>query len=291
MSSMPSDGPGVTGAPGPDSTAPQGHLPHGRSDGPGGRDPRCRGPKSAWERRRTKHGCAARPGEPGGVEPGGCKAAADEATLRIQCDPQHAAQGEVASRVEDLVSPEVAHRVRDQPPTVELHAAQDVRSVADHEVGTGIHDRPREGHHVAARLAEVALWPGHDARAVGALGTGVHRDDDDVGALGGVTDQCAGPRDVEEALRPRVGGEPQHGHANAVHAAHGDLAWAAGVADPSRAQGADRVGPACLAEVVGVVVGHAHDVEAGEGEVAGVVRRRSEGEAVRAPGAALRGAP
>ena len=63
--------------------------------------------------------------------------------------------------------------------------------MADHEVGAGVDDRVREADDVAAVLAEEELGAGADVLLVRALGAGVHRDDDEVGQLGGLRDERA----------------------------------------------------------------------------------------------------
>ena len=78
------------------------------------------------------------------------------------------------------VAGEVAEAVGDQPAAVPLEPAEDMRAVADDEVGAGVDDRVGERAQIAAVLAQVRLGAVRDVAAVVALGARMHRHDDDV---------------------------------------------------------------------------------------------------------------
>ena len=118
---------------------------------------------SAGRRRRSPAGvrsrisCAASPPRRGAaaasswtpsILPPRKRAAGVDLRGQQRADAAEARGGEV------LVAREVAERVGDQPPAVELEPAQDVRAAAQHEVRARVDRHPREVPRVAAELAE-----------------------------------------------------------------------------------------------------------------------------------------
>ncbi len=148
----------------------------------------------------------------------------------------------------------------------------------------------REAPQVAAVLAEEELGALRHVGLVAALGAAVEGHDDDLRLPRGLLDALPRRRDVEQGIGPVVGGEAQHGHALAAHLLHGHRPRSARVADADARQRRDGLALGRRAEVVGVVVGQVHHGEPGLLDVARVRGRGAEGEAVRAAGAALRGA-
>ena len=118
----------------------------------------------------------------------------------------------------------------------------------------------------------------------------VHGHDDDLGLARGVLDHLPGLRDVGERVGPLVGREAEDRDLLAADPLDRHRPRAAGVAHADPRQGRHRLALALRAEVVGVVVRQVHHREARLLEPARVRGRGAEGEAVRAPGAALRGA-
>ena len=116
---------------------------------------------------------------------------------------------------EVAVAGEVAERVGDQAAAVELDAAQDVRAGAEHEVGAGVDRGVGERPRVAAQLAEGLLVAVGRVRLAGALGAGVHEDDDDVGVARRRGHEGADRAQVADRRGPRVGREAEEGDARA----------------------------------------------------------------------------
>ena len=200
---------------------------------------------------------------------------------------QHRRLAGDARHVERAVAEEVAEAVGDHASAIPLDAAEDVRAVADDEVGAGTDDGTRERHDVAARLAEEPLGPGPHVLLVGALGSRVHRHDDDVRLPLGLLHEVDGVLDVEQALRPGIRREA---HERDLRPACRMTAISPGrpvKRSPHPLERGDRLRLARLPEVEGVVVGEVHDREARLLERGRVGRRRPEGEAVRASRAAL----
>ena len=112
-------------------------------------------------------------------------------SVRSQRHLEDPADRRLPGQREDAVAGEVPEAVRDQPLLVPLHAAQDMRAVADYEVGARVDDGVRERAEVAAILAQVVLRAGRHMLLIGALCTAVKRHDDEVGPFGGLADQLA----------------------------------------------------------------------------------------------------
>ena len=113
--------------------------------------------------------------------------------------------------------------------------------MADDEVGAGADDGVGEGDDVAARLAEERLGPGPDVLLVGALGSGVHRHDDDVRLPVGLLHEVDGVLDVEQALRPGIRREADERDLRPSLPHDGDLARAAGEAKARALERGDRL--------------------------------------------------
>ena len=129
--------------------------------------------------------------------------------------------------------------------------------------------------------------PRFDVLVVGALAAGVHRHDDEVGPLVGLADERLRGGDPEQALRPGIRREADHGDPGAADVDVRDLAGPAGREQPGLPQRRDRVRLAGRAVVQRVVVREVHHGEPGVAEIRRVRGRRVEGEAVRARRAAL----
>ena len=185
---------------------------------------------------------------------------------------------------EHAVAAEVPERVRDQPPVVPLHPAQDMR--------TRCRRRDRRPPRTTA-CANASGFPRFSPRKV---------------SVPGVTCACATPsapacivtittsarcaacatsrfaaRDVREALRPRVRREADHGDAD--RRARSATAISPGrpvCRSRWRGEGRQRLLLADAARIRRMVVGEVEDREAGPPQPAGVRRRRVEREAARA---------
>ena len=201
---------------------------------------------------------------------------------------QGAQREHAAARVEVVPAREVAERVGDQPPAVQLEPAQHVRAGAEHEVGARADRRPRERAQVPAVLAEGVLVAVRHVRVVGAFGARVEQHDHDVGAPGRAAHQPAHLARVVERRAPRVRREADERHVRPVAADEADLARRTGGVHARAPERAARARVAAVAEVVRVVVGEVDGVDARTPQRARVAGRRLEREAVRAPAAALR---
>src|SRR5581483_11984607 len=137
-----------------------------------------------------------------------------------------------ALRIQRPVPDEVAERVRDQPPAVPLHPAQDVGTAADDEVGAGADDGVRERERVAAVLAEEPLRPGADVEVRRTLCAGVHRHHYEVGPDVRLPDEGLRRGEVQQALRPGVRREADDRNAGAADDRIGDLSRTAGGQEP-----------------------------------------------------------
>ena len=168
--------------------------------------------KSARERARSLVQAApggSRAGTPRLEYPHGDDRAGNPAPVAAERHPEDAGERPNAAPVQARMPGEVAEAVGDQAPAAELHPAQDVRPVARDQVGPRVHHRVRERDHVAAVLAEEVLVAAVDVRGVRALGSRVHRHDDQVGAGNGVAHALGGGRDVEEVPAGDAGREPR----------------------------------------------------------------------------------
>ena len=116
---------------------------------------------------------------------------------------------------------EVPEAVGDEVSVVELHAAQHVRAVADHDVGTGIDHGVGEGPDVAAVLVVEDLRAIGGVRLVGPLGAHVRLDHDDVGLFLRLLHQFDVGRDVVDVVVGVVGREADDGHLRALDVEHG----------------------------------------------------------------------
>ena len=192
---------------------------------------------------------------------------------------QHAGHAQRAGEIESAVGQEIPQRIGDRPPAVELDPTQDVRAVPDHRVGTGVHHGVSPGSQLAPRLLAQRLRHPGDMKGTGPLGAPVEGDHQKVHHTAHRIHHRDAPRDVEQVVGERIGGEShQADSGDAVAAAHGvdrDLAQRAVGPEPERAQhgggGIARVGT----EVAGVVVGQ---VEMGDARVTQPGREPGRGE-------------
>src|SRR5262245_60540757 len=93
-------------------------------------------------------------------EPRGNEAALRPGAVTVERDVEDAADAESAREGEVVPGREVAEAVGDQAAPVPLHAPEDVRAMADHEICARIDHRVREGDDVSAVLPEedLATW-------------------------------------------------------------------------------------------------------------------------------------
>ena len=196
-----------------------------------------------------------RPDEPDRGQP-----SAGPRSVGVEADSQHSALAERAVEREVPVGGEVAEAVRDQAAAVRLGRPEEMRAVADHEVGSRVHHGVRERDWVTAALAEVGLAAACEVAIGGSLCTRVHLDDDDVGSSGRGADEllCAGH--VERGC-PWIGGEADNGDPHPARADDGDLPGRAGVRQAGGVERSGRVGQTHVAGIASVVVREVRSVK------------------------------
>ena len=162
-----------------------------------------------------------------------------------------------------------------------------MRARAEHEVRSGGDDCVREPDRVAAPLTEVHLHPGAHVLVLGAFGTRVDEDDDEVC----LRRRCAHARDraldVEQVVVVVVGREAEERELDAVRLDVPRQTGTACVRQVGRAECGAGLRLPFAAVVVGVVVGEVDGVEAGALERERRRGRRLEGKAVRRSRSAL----
>lgn len=117
----------------------------------------------------------------GGVEHGdaaafltaGVDLAGDEAAIAVEFGFEDHRQRQLGLEPKPAVGGEVAERIGDEAAFIELDAAEHMRPVAEHEIGTCIDDRAGKERQVSALLAKVHLGPVRHHLAARALGSPV----------------------------------------------------------------------------------------------------------------------
>jgi hypothetical protein len=140
-------------------------------------------------------------------------------------------------------------------PAVALHAADHVRTGAEHDRRAGVDHGVGEGARVATILTQVVLAAVGRVQPVGALRAGVNEHDHDRRAPPRSPDQRLRARDVQQVGVKRVGGEAPERHPHASHQHAGDLARQPGMGDPRVLEGGERLRATRRPEVHRLVVG------------------------------------
>ena len=211
-------------------------------------------------------------------------AAAEETALAVGLYLNDGGIAGDALEVHAVGGAEVAEAVGNEASLVDLGGADDVWAVAIDDVGTVVDAEMGEPAQVAALLVEENLHRVGQVAAGGTLGTAVERDDDDVGATDEVVDDAADGSHLAVCVHQGVGVMPEGAEPYLQSLALNDGCLYAplqsGILDALLLQDVLGRDDALLAEVVGVVVGHAQEVVAGILQPVAVGRGGAEGVGV-----------
>src|ERR1051325_442115 len=215
--------------------------------------------------------------------------AAEESAVPIYLCFQYQREAGWAHELEFPVGGEVAQGIGDQAVAVDFHSAYDVGPVTDEQVCPGVYHRVREAAQVAAIFTEIGFRPLRHMLVRGPFRAAVKGDDDNIVFGRESPDQPPCVFDVQKIVRGRIGGEGYDGDAPALNIQGRYVADLARVCDAEVVEPAHGAFASFGAEVVSMIVGEAHYVEAGIFEMFAVARRDAKGEAARRARRALGG--
>ncbi len=192
----------------------------------------------------------------------GDDSSADEPAFAIKCGQQNRSNALDACNADAVVSCKVAQAIRDQTVFVPLHAAHDMRTMADNQVSAGIDSHAREANDIAARLAVIFLFLERHSCSVPPLCSSVKRHDYNIVRCSEFAHGLFGQIVVEQHVRIFCDRISEYSNADSAGVKSREVTIATGVQHPGRRY---RVHCRCatfLAEVTCVVIGKTQDIEA-----------------------------